>query len=216
MKKRLVLITFLLSSLLLAACSGTNSPADTNATTTPGAAPTEFQLLAGTFMLEETGLAVDAETAAELLPLWKTLRSLSTSDTVAAEEISAIVEQIRETMTPERVQAISEMQLTQQDLFPLLEEMGLDLGGAEGQQPGDGTGPRFGEGGFPGGAPPEGFTPGSGPGRFGGGEGGANLSPDQIATAQALRAERSGNRAFRLPSALLDALIELLESKLAG
>ncbi|PJH74752.1 MAG: hypothetical protein CO064_10305, partial [Anaerolineae bacterium CG_4_9_14_0_8_um_filter_58_9] len=61
----------------------------------------------------------------ELLPLWQEYNELTRSDTAAQAEIDAVVAQIQETMTPQQVQAITDMKLTQQDEFSLMQELGL-------------------------------------------------------------------------------------------
>ncbi len=62
--------------------------------------------------------AVDSQTAAQLLPLWKAVRSLSASDGAAAEEIQAVYRQIEESMSAEQIQAIAAMQLDQRRCEP--------------------------------------------------------------------------------------------------
>ena len=59
-----------------------------------GEIPVLMQLMLGTLRLEGTDLAVDSAQAAELVPLWKVLRSLTTSDTAAEAEIEAVINQI--------------------------------------------------------------------------------------------------------------------------
>lgn len=182
-----------------------------------GALPIQTQLIIGTLQLEQGDLAVSAEQAAELIPLWKAVRSLSSSDTAAEVEIEAVLNQIQETMTAAQLQAIAAMQLTQQDLFGAIQELGIGPGSqAEGDRASSqASGGEF--GGPPGGfvfegGPPEGFAGGGRP------EGGPapgfaeNLSPDQIATAQAARAGQGlgGGRAGLF---LIDPLLEMLEAK---
>jgi len=91
------------------------------------ALPVLTQLLVGTFELENGDLAVDAAQAAKLLPLWKAYRSLSDSDSASSLELEAILDQIQETMTSERVRAIAEMQLTGEDMAALAEERGIEM-----------------------------------------------------------------------------------------
>ena len=165
------------------------------------ALPVVLQLAIGTFQLEGTELAVDGEQAGELLLLWKAARSLSSSDTAAAQEVAAVVEQIQETMSPEQVSAIAEMRLKQSDMAMVVQGMGLQFGqrGAAGDQ---GSGGGRG-GGFPGGG-----IPGGG-GVPGGGGPGQGISPEMRETLEARRA--SGG--VRLSPVMFDALIELLEAK---
>ena len=70
-----------------------------------------------------------AEQAAELLPLWQTMQVLSDSDTAADQEKEALITQIQETMTAEQMQAITDMNLTRQDMFAIMQEQGMAMGG---------------------------------------------------------------------------------------
>lgn len=165
----------------------------------------QLQLSAGTFLLEETDLAVDAEQATELLPLWQVLNSLNTSGTAASEEVTALVLQIQETMSAEQIDAIAAMQLTREDMSVVIEEYDLM------STMGDGT------------TAPDGATPGMGGGSgvpgAGGGAGNrgndTGMTPDQIATAQAERkAGTDGNVVnSRLAGAMAEGLIALLQNK---
>ena len=202
-----VFLTLILT-LFLAACGG-STESDTTAGDIEQFDPNSFELplsstlAIGTLKLEETDQAVAPDQAADLLPLWQVLNSLTTSDTAAQEEIEAILEQIQETMTDEQMAAIEAMELTREDIFTTMQELGLapELGERENAPEGGfGGGQGPGGGGFPGGGP-------------GGGFGGEELSPDQIATAQARRAEGGGGFGNRLMTPLVEAIIELLESK---
>jgi hypothetical protein len=214
--KKTIFLTLVLT-LLLAACGGTteSAPADNaSAGFDPNTRelPLSTKLAIGTLKLEDTDQAVASDQAAELLPLWQVLNSLTSSDSAAPEEISAITEQIQETMTPEQLHAIEAMELTGEDIFATMQELGLTNAqvNAEGtpQAGGFGSGQGPGGAGFPGGGPP-----GGGPGG-GGGFGGQELSPEQIATAQARRAG-GGGAGFgnRMMTPLVQAVIDLLESK---
>ena len=144
------------------------------------------QLALGTMQLEESDLAIDEVAAAELLPLWQALQSLSNSQTAATVEIEAVVNQIQDSMTAEQIAAISGMKLTEESLTTLIEEGDFAFG--RGALGGAGRG-EGGEGGFGGGGLPGG-RPGGGPG--GGLPGGSdfdNLSEDDIATRRAEFAE---------------------------
>jgi hypothetical protein len=204
-------LTFL--GLVLAACgtasNGAQSGSDPLGNPSADALPESSQLVIGTLKLDGTDRAVGAEQAAELLPLWQTYLSLSASDTAAREELEALVEQIRDAMTPEQMQAIADMQLTRDDMFAVMQEQGIGVGA--GPQAGDSI-----TGGSPDFAPPDGGAgfPAGGGGLQGGPAGEQSLSPDQIATAQAARAAGGGAPGFdRLPTPLLNVLIEFLRAK---
>jgi len=225
MKKTTLIIT-LIFVLILSACGGasTSPEADTNQPNNPTdiSLPLSTQLLIGTFKLDETNLPVNSEQASKLIPLWQVLQSLSNSDSVAQEEVDALVEQIQETMTQEQMQAIEEMGLTPEDMFTIMQDQGIEgfggggfpQGGVNGE--GEGFSPPEGftppDGGPAGGGPGGGFGGGGGPG--GGGLGGQELSPEQIATAQAARAENGGGFRFNnTPAPLIEALIDFLQEK---
>jgi hypothetical protein len=175
----------------------------------------QMQILIGTFKLDGTDQAVTSQQAAELLPLWQVYKDLSSSDTAAQEEIDGLVQQIQDTMTPDQMRAITDMNLTRQDMFTVMQDQGIVQGRGQGDQ--NGNGGNF--------TPPEGFVPPDGgpPGGFGGGEpggfpggggnrqGGQNFTPEQIATAQAARGQGGGFN--RLPPGLIDALIQYLEKQ---
>jgi hypothetical protein len=217
MKKTLsiLLLTFMFFALILAACSvfGSQSSNSTSGgnfsnsgnNTTP--LPLATQLLIGTFKLEGTPNAVTAEEAAKLLPLWQVYKDLSSSTSAAPQEVEALASQIQSTMTPEQTQAITDMKLTRRDMFDVMQKLGL-VTGSSGTPRANSTPRAGGNGGFPGGGGGGGF-----PG--GGGGGGQNLSPQQLATLQARRAQNgaSGGQFNRIPAPLFDALIKLLQTK---
>jgi hypothetical protein len=205
--------------------------------------PLETQLILGTLKLDGTDLEVSADQASELLTLWKAYKSLSTSDTTAQEELDAVISQIQDTMTTEQLDAIQAMDLQQGDMASIMEELGIIPEGASiGGQGGGAGGTPFPEGeiiisgtpgpggqgftppegGFTGGDRPEGgFQGGEGPGGgFQGGEGlggqgfGQDLDPEQLATLQAERGDRSN---FRNQASLflIDPLIQYLEGKVS-
>ncbi len=164
--------------------------------------PPNVRLVIGTFSLEDTPEAVTPEQAGELLPLWQLLRTLQQSGTAAQQEIDAVFDQIQEAMTPEQLAAIERLELTPATMRSLLQERGLD-------RTGEGNGGQG--GGF---RPPSGFVPGAGGppggGRFpGAGPGGQSQSPEARQTAIAERFNST------LGKALMDALIELLETRAA-
>lgn len=216
--KKLTLILLTLLALTLTACGASDSTEAAATSQTESTAQTlsgPTLLVLGTLKLDGTEQAVTAEQAAELIPLWRVYSELISSDTAAQAEIDALEKQIQATMTDEQMQAINEMNLTPQDSFAVLQEMGLGMGrgqsssssgGSSNFTPGQGMGPGGGMG-SGGGAPPDmGGVPGQMPG-------GQSLSQEEIATAQAVRAERGGGNAM-LPN-LINALIQYLQ-KLAG
>ncbi len=230
MRKIVTFISCAMLAVALAACSAAATSGSTSSTGgqaaagTPNAAgtpvpnnaplPTLSKLLIGTFKLEDTDLAVTPDQAKTLLPLWQAVRSLSNSDTTAAAEMTALENQIQETLTTEQMDQINAMQLTRADLQTLAGELGLSFGG--GNRP-NATGTPS-AGGFPGGgfagsgAPPDGGGPPGGGGvpPDGGVSPGGNLTTEQQATLEASRASRPN---VGVPTQFLDALIQLLETK---
>lgn len=217
--KKLTLILLTILALTLTACGASDSTEVAASSQTSSSAQTLSDptlLLIGTLKLDGAAQAVTAEQAAELLPLWQVYNELINSDTAAQAEKDALVKQIEETMTAEQMQAIREMNLTPQDSFALMQEMGLGMGRDQSSSSAGstsnftpGNGMPMG-GGMPAGGPPPDMGGGGVPGQDGGGQ---NLSQEQIATAQAARAEQGvGNI---LPPALLEALIQYLQ-KVAG
>ena len=235
MKKGVVSVISMLLVLGLVAC-GASGPATTSgdgggnlsnasggsdsstlSTSYTGALPVVSQLAAGTLSLEGSDLAVSAEQAAALLPLWQAYRALSQSDTTAAAELEALTDQIHETMTPAQVQAIQEMELTQEDLASMMDTLGVRPEFAAGATPGA----QFpGGAGFPQGftgAPPQG-APGVGeqafPGGFAG-AGGQGFPANGNATPQAARTPRAGG-ANRAALFLINPLLTMLQARAGG
>jgi hypothetical protein len=218
----------------LVACGGANTndttvSDGTSSGNTTGELSLPTQLLIGSLKLEGTDLAVDAQQASELLPLWQAYNELTTSETAAQAEIDAVVTQIQETMTPQQLQAITDMKLTPQEEFSLMQELGLvtnrtNASGTpqapfgQGFVPGAGERPGEGQGGYPGGGA-GGYTGGGPSGGAGGypGAGGVpggsqGFDPQQMATALAGRGQSSGT-SERIPTPLLNALIALLQKR---
>ena len=221
--KNFALTLIIVFALALTACSGGASNAqqsnpDQITITTPSEMPLASKLVIGSFKLEGTDNAITVEQAAELIPLWQVYQQLSTSDTAAQEEVTSLAEQIQETMTADQMAAIDAMNLTPQDIFRTMQELGIQFGGNRQQSQGGNSqqgGNNFGP---PGGGEfvrPDGGVPGSGGGP-GGFNNGQNLSPEQIATAQARREANGGGGNFGFnstPAPLIEALVKLLQEK---
>ena len=91
------------------------------------AASLRNQLAFGALKLEGTANAVAPEQAKTLLPLWQAIVALSGSETTAEAELTAVQNQITEAMTPEQLQAIAAMQITNADLTAFYAEHGVVL-----------------------------------------------------------------------------------------
>lgn len=241
MFKKIGVLCLMGMMILLAACS---SPLATQAsdlqgqttgtmlvegTPQPGQVSNEMKLLLGTFSLEGSDQAVSTEQAAQLLPLWKAMKSLSSSDTTSQDEINALIKQIEESMTKEQMTAIDAMNLDNQSMMDIMQGLGITMGpgnlngtpaSAEQaatlqalRQSGGGEG-GFIPGGGPGGGGGGGFNPGDGPG--GGGFPGG-VPPDAAAGQNGgLRSTSTvGRRAgmSMLNPMLLEELIKLLQER---
>jgi hypothetical protein len=154
-----------------------------------------------------------ADQASKLLPLWETLQQMETSDTAAQQEIEALDAQIKEAMTQGQMQAITAMNLTRQDMFSIMQAQG-DGFGTNGQNNSQqnstsSSNRNFPQGGFGAGGPPPENRVFSGAGGQGFSGQNQNQSAEQIATAQAARQANAN----RIPTLLLNALIEILKKK---
>ncbi len=225
MKKIICILTVLAIAMVLGACSQAGTQTAQTGSSTSLSMATE--LLVGTLKLEETDQAVTSTQAKQLLPLWQTLQSLSTSSTAATEEINAVVDQIKSTMTADQMDKITAMNLTQSDVTALMSQNGPTASGtavstpmalnglpgssnltAGGSAPSGGMPPAGGapSGGMPsGGSAPSGNFPSGGvdPGLAGGATG-------STTTPQAVR---SKGIADQVPAPLLNSLIQLLQKK---
>jgi hypothetical protein len=239
MKKGTIMITGLvLLALALSACSTAGAAATSTAVVSglnanyQNALPVEMQLVLGTLMLKDTDYAIDAKTAEQLIPLWEAVRSLSAKNGSSPQEIQALYKQIGDTMAPAQVQAIADLQLTQQDIPQVAQKLGLDLAAGRnfnqgarptGQAPStNGQGGRNssgGGGGFSGGGfGGNGGFPGGGFGGDGGFPGGGGFgqaqqtpNPSARATAQA-RFANGGGGFSRLSTVWVDAVIKYLQT----
>ncbi|MDO9300587.1 MAG: hypothetical protein Q7T89_04350 [Anaerolineales bacterium] len=147
--KKIFLPFVILLALVLASCSGTAATAPTTGgdiyvsqnlpVDYEGALAVRNQLALGTLELSQTELAISAEQAQTLLPLWQALRSTQQSGGTAQAEVSALLTQIEAAMTPEQLQAIASMKLLQTDMQDWATANGITLGNGGGT-PGQGSG----------------------------------------------------------------------------
>jgi hypothetical protein len=237
MKRMIFTVILMVAGLALAACSSAAQASTTGQTTSTTASanttnglPLNLELAVGTFKLEGTPNQVDAKTAADLLPLWKAVRSLSSNSTTAPEELTAVYAQIQDTLQPARMTAISAMNLTRTDLTSLAQEKGIAMGGPgnmtpaqlataqAGAQSGEMQPPAGGGPGMDGGGPlPAGGMPGmdgggpGGGGPGGSGGGGSSSSSNRGSSTTNQTGARAG--AGGMNTAFYDALIQLLEER---
>jgi len=146
MKKIFLPLVFLFS-LLLASCSGTAATPPTSDVYVSQNLPTDYegalavrnQLALGTIELNQTDLAVSAEQAQTLVPLWQALRSTQQAGGTAQAEVNALLTQIEAAMTPEQLKSIADMKLTFTDMQNWASANGITLG-SNGGTPGQGSG----------------------------------------------------------------------------
>jgi hypothetical protein len=211
MKRTYSMVKNILISLcflsILSACIGNQGGNGARASQTGegGNLPTPIRLAVGTLSLDKAGKGVDAAQAKELLPLWKGILMLATSDSASPQEMNALYKQVRSTMKPEQITIIDA--ISREDVRAIAQQTGMEsavnfLGGGQPRQGGSGTGSgngtRTSGGGGPGGGP--GF-PGDGPP---GGPGGGTSSSQRSSSTQSLSA---------FTKALYKLVIELLASK---
>ena len=187
------------------------------------AAPIALQLLLGTLKLQGTDLAVTAEQASTLLPLWNNLKTISQSAAPALgqanatpqpqsgnsetqAQLTALVKQIQAAMTADQIKAIAAMKITRETAMTILQEQGITLGG-----PQSGNGGNAGNGN----PPPQGTPPASGPDNASGNAGlgappnGQPPSGGQQPNNGSGAAPQGGGG--MVPLELINVLIQLLE-----
>ncbi|MEW6286142.1 MAG: hypothetical protein AB1509_07930 [Chloroflexota bacterium] len=136
MKITRTLTLLVLAASLLIACAPAAETTPAAPTSIAGAyLSTEYadaaslrnQLAFGIMQLDGTPNAVTAEQAKTLIPLWQAIIALSGDETTASEELTAVQDQIVTALTPEQLQAIAAMQLTNADLSAFYAQYGIVL-----------------------------------------------------------------------------------------
>lgn len=108
---RKIILTIAVAAVVASAAWGFSLWNTAATPTTATALEPGIKLAVGTVSLEGTGQAVDAKSAAALLPLWELLQDLDTSGTAAPQEITAVIDEIRLNMTSAQIQAIDAMKI---------------------------------------------------------------------------------------------------------
>lgn len=152
------------------------------------------QLLTGTFLLADTNLSLTGEQTAHLIELWTALKE-ATQNSVAQEQVDALVRQIESALTAEQVKAIADLKITRDSMMAILQDQGVTMGGPQGNGGPNGPG---------GGTPPDGTPQAGGPGGNGG------TPPEMNGTPQAGNPP-AGRGNFIQPE-LIDALIQFLQA----
>lgn len=171
----------------------------------PNALPVPSQLALGIINLKDKPNAVNSKEGAALLPLWKGLLALAETATSSTVEINALIGQIQDSMTPEQLQAIAAMKLTQADFAKVgfgggggngaIRTPGAGRTGATGGAGGNRTGGNGGGGNFggPGGGGFGGGIPGAAGGNTAAGQGTVSNATQATVTARQSRQSLTGN-----------------------
>jgi hypothetical protein len=234
---RILIVIVIIFGLLLSACGGSSGLEDStgveqvsdgNAAIVVEGSDDESELaestelILGTILLQESEQAVDAAQAGTLLVLWKTYRSLVNSETSAEEEVSAVLDQVKDEMTAEQLAAIAALGLTSDNIQVKMQELGIEMMRGMGmdfnfdpdisQEEMQATREAMRESGEfprPGGNGPPGTGPG---GNRPDGEGipmSGDMDPEQLATLQAQRSQMGGMGG--IDRFMINALIAYLE-----
>lgn len=234
MKKQILWLTLIMVIALgLSACTNRNAnanaqgaaPIDTGQRGTPqpfdfANQPLESKLAIGILKMEGTDLAITLDQAKTLLPLWKAVKTLSTSATSSPDELNAVYRQIEEALTTEQRNYIQNLQMTREDLQNLMNSLGIqnafESGGSnfanlsdseratriaqfQSQRAAEGGGPGF-----------QGPPPGGEFGAMPPAEGTTTTQRTPNPTQAAMRRSLGMSRLF------LDPLIQMLEKKANG
>jgi hypothetical protein len=170
--------------------------------------PIETQLAVGTLKLEGTDQDVTVEQAQELIVLWQVDKELSERDTAAQAEVDGLITQIRDSMTSDQMQAITDMQITRQDVFSSEQEMAVVSNNSDGNTISSSENrPAGGPPSDGGSAPMDGGVPMNMSGA------GSASGMDQSQSAQAGAGLQS---ATEIPSAFVEAVVQSLLKKIAA
>ncbi len=110
-----------------AASASTSATAVTFDITFQDAANLRSQLAYGTLMLDGDANAITPDQAKTLIPLWQAMLALSGDDTTAAEELTAVQDQITQALTPAQIQAVVAMKITNTELNTYYAQFGVVL-----------------------------------------------------------------------------------------
>ena len=214
MKKWMIVIILIGLVLALTACGSSQS--STAAATPSTTLSLEGQLLVGTLKLESTSQAVSADQAGQLLPLWETLQSLASSGTAASQEVDAVVSQIKSSMSTQQISSITAMNLTQQELAVAIADTGTSSTNSSSANSTSANSAQIqaGAGAPAGGDPGGGNPPADRGGSLAGSTSAQSAGQSQTGLTQAVTSQ-SAATSSQVPVALIQALVELLQKKIA-
>jgi hypothetical protein len=209
MKKILFAILTVLT-VALTACS--TSLTSTSMGATSSDLPVATQLAVGTLKLTGTSQTVTAEQARDLLVYWETYKQLNQSDTAAQAEFDGLTAQIEETLTTDQMQAITDMNITQKDVFTAMQGVTTTVSGSASSSTASVPAGSSAGAGMPAGGPPaDGGTPPEGD--MGGDLGGAASGASQT---QGTQSGTSLAASTQVPTTLVEAVIESLRQIIAA
>lgn len=219
MTKRTLYIVVVIPVLFaLAACSSLKLPGTSSSSAQNQ--PVEDKLAAGTLKLEGTDNAITAAQAKTLLPLWKAVKTLSSSNTTAAAEMTALYSQIQEAMTAQQIQAIKDVSLSPSDMQTLRQKYGSPQSGSAGQKSTQAALSAQlqggGAGGLPGGGPPGGGPVGPPPDVGGGGIPGTGIGTGLQTTGTPVAGKSGAANRGSMNLMFIDPLIQLLTQRAAS
>jgi hypothetical protein len=201
--KKVLIATLVIFMLVTAACGSTSTVKSSSGRSSAGMLSTAAEIAVGSMKLDGTAQAITSTQAAELLPLWYLYKQLLNSDTAAQQEIDATMDAIQSAMTAEQLQAIAEMDLTGQDMLSYIQSSSsTQKGGSSNQSVSSGGGAG---GDMGGGLPPD----------MAGGDGimMAGVSSGQSTSTQSSSQSSVAVNSSQIPSALVDAIIQMLEKR---
>ena len=208
--KKLFLSSLMILAITLTACSSasTGTPINSNSSL-----PIETQLAVGTLKLAGTDQDVTADQAKNLVVYWQVYKELSQSQTAAQAEIDGLIAQIQETMTADQISAIAEMNITQQDVLASTQGVSVTSSGSSSTVSVPSSSSNG--GGMPAGGPP---SDGGGAPPDGG------MSPEISGAAstsgtsqtQSVQTSSGASVTASVPSALVEAVIQSLQKKIAA
>jgi|WetSurMetagenome_2_1015567.scaffolds.fasta_scaffold161371_3 hypothetical protein len=211
MKKLLPLLLIVLA-IALTACS--TSSTGTSMGETENGLPIAAQLAVGTLKLSGTDQTVTAGQAEDLIVYWETYKQLTRSDTAAQAEYDGLIAQIEETLTADQMQAITDMNITQQDVFTSMQGVTFTTSSSTSSM-GSASSNSQGSAGMPVGEPP---IDGGGTPPDGGMPADMNSAAPASGTdqTQGTQAGSSSGATTGVPSTLIEAVIQSLQQIIAA
>lgn len=203
------------SSLKLPGTSSSSAQTQSNPLSNLSGQPVEDKLAAGTLKLEGTDNATTAAQAKTLLPLWKAVKTLSTSNTTAAAEMTALYSQIQEAMTAQQIQAIKDVSLSPSDMQTLRQKYGSPQSGSADQKSTQAALSSQLQGGGPGGGP-DGSPGGPPPDAGGGGIPGTGIGAGMQTTGTPAAGKSGASNRGSMNLMFIDPLIQLLTQRAAS